>query len=60
MRSLQLHNQEMRLQMGLIEEVLEWAAGFAGIIGVFILLLFVGAGVFFRWYLHGPHSWSAH
>ncbi len=33
--------------MGLIEWLFECAAGFAGIIGVFILLLFIGAGIFF-------------
>jgi hypothetical protein len=33
--------------MGLFEWLLEWAEGFAGIIGVFILLLFIGAGIFF-------------
>ena len=33
--------------MGLIEALFEWAAGFAGIIGVFILLLFIGGGIFF-------------
>ena len=33
--------------MGLIEWLFEWAAGFAGVIGVFILLLFLGAGIFF-------------
>lgn len=33
--------------MGFIEGLFEWALGFAGIIGVFILLLFLGAGVFF-------------
>src|ERR1035441_3375643 len=37
----------MRLQMGLIEWLFEWAEGFAGIVGVFILLLFLGAGIFF-------------
>ena len=33
--------------MGLIEWLFEWAEGFAGIVGVFILLLFLGAGIFF-------------
>ena len=33
--------------MGLIEWLFEWAEGFAGIAGVFILLLFIGAGIFF-------------
>src|ERR1035438_6295548 len=37
----------MRFSVGLIEWLFEWAAGFAGIIGVFILLLFIGAGIFF-------------
>src|ERR1035441_10076564 len=39
--------QEMRLEMILIECLFEWAGEFAGIIGVFIVLLLVGAGVFF-------------
>jgi hypothetical protein len=33
--------------MGLIEWLFEWAEGFAGMVGVFILLLFIGAGIFF-------------
>ena len=33
--------------MGLIEGLFEWAAGFAGIVGVIILFLFIGAGIFF-------------
>jgi hypothetical protein len=33
--------------MGLFEWLFEWAEGFAGIVGVFILLLFIGAGIFF-------------
>src|ERR1035438_4375237 len=33
--------------MALVEWLFESAMGFAGIIGVFILLLFLGAGVFF-------------
>jgi hypothetical protein len=37
----------MRLQMSLIEWLFEWAEGFAGMVGVFILLLFIGAGIFF-------------
>ena len=32
--------------MGFLEALFEWAAGLAGIFGVFILLLFIGAGVF--------------
>jgi hypothetical protein len=39
--------QEMRLEMIFIECLFEWAGEFAGIIGVFIVLLLVGAGVFF-------------
>jgi hypothetical protein len=42
-----LHRKEMRFSVGLIEWLFEWATGFAGIIGVFILLLFLGAGIFF-------------
>ena len=37
----------MRFSVGLIEWLFEWAEGFAGIVGVFILLLFLGAGIFF-------------
>jgi len=33
--------------MGLIELLFESAMGFAGVIGVFILLLLIGAGIFF-------------
>ena len=33
--------------MSLIEWLFEWAAGFGGIVGVFILLLIIGAGIFF-------------
>ena len=42
-----LHRKEMRFSVSLIEWLFEWATGFAGIIGVFILLLFLGAGIFF-------------
>ena len=33
--------------MGFLEALFEWAAGLAGIFGVFFLLLFIGAGIFF-------------
>jgi hypothetical protein len=36
----------MRLHMGLVKGLLEWAAGTAGLIGVFVLLLFIGSGIF--------------
>ena len=33
--------------MGLIEWLFGWAEGLAGVIGVFVLLLFLGAAIFF-------------